>query len=88
MPIILALFALFIPRIIMVLLWLFTDWFQGVYATAIWPVLGFLFLPTTTLWYSAVENWFHGEWGILPIVVLVFCILLDASPSGYRRRRA
>jgi hypothetical protein len=87
MPLIVALVALFIPRIVMVLLWLFTNWFQGVFATALWPLLGFIVLPTTTLWYSVVANWFGGQWGIIPVIGLVVSIVLDISPSGYRRRR-
>ncbi len=87
MPLIFAVLALFVPRVIMLLLWLLTNWFQGVYATVLWPVLGFVIMPTTTLWYSAVQNWFHGEWGLIPVIGLVFSVLLDVSPSGYRQRR-
>jgi hypothetical protein len=41
-----------------VLLWLFSDWFHGLFASALWPVLGFVLLPTTLLWYTAVQHWF------------------------------
>lgn len=87
MPCLFSLFALLAPRLVIVLLWLFTDWFQGIFATALWPVLGFIFLPTTFLWYTAVHNWYAGQWGILQIIILVIAIIIDLSPAGGRRRR-
>jgi hypothetical protein len=86
MPLIFALMAIFIPRIVIVLLWLFTTWFQGVFSTVLWPVVGFLIMPTTTLWYAAVQNWFQGQWGIVAIIGMVFSIILDLTPTNYRRR--
>lgn len=66
---------------------LFTDWFNGVFKSMLWPILGFLFLPLTTLWYSAVQHWFGGNWDVIPIVGLVVALLVDLSPTRYRRRR-
>ena len=86
MPLLATLLTLFIPRVVIVGLWLFTSWFQGVFGTIFWPLLGFLIMPTTLLWYSAVQNWLQGEWNLIALVVLVFTILLDLSPSSYRRR--
>ncbi|MGH7657365.1 MAG: hypothetical protein ACREL6_03955 [Gemmatimonadales bacterium] len=86
MPCLFALLALLTPRIVVVLLWLFTGWFQGIFSTALWPVLGFLFLPTTLLWYTAVHNWYGGEWGALQIIVMVIAVIIDLSPAGGRRR--
>lgn len=37
-------------------------------ATLLWPILGFYFLPTTLLWYSAVQHWLGGQWSFWPIV--------------------
>jgi hypothetical protein len=85
MPVIIAILALLAPRLVMFLLWLFTTWFEGVFATILWPVLGFVFLPTTTLWYSAVYHWFGGDWGVVPLLGLVVSVLLDLSPTSYRR---
>jgi hypothetical protein len=78
--------ALFAPRFVMVLLWLFTSWFKGIFNTALWPVLGFFFLPTTTLWYTAVQNWWHGQWGLLQIAGVIVALLIDTSPASARRR--
>lgn len=87
MPCLFAFIALLAPRVVVVLLWFFTSWFQGIFATMLWPVLGFIFLPTTLLWYTAVHNWYGGVWGPIQIVVLVIAILIDMSPAGGRRGR-
>lgn len=88
MPCLLAVIALITPRLVIVGLWLLTDWFMGVFDTLLWPVLGFFFAPTTLLWYTAVEHWFGGEWGALQIVGLVLTLIIDFSPaSGKKRKR-
>lgn len=81
------LLALAVPRVVIVLLWLFSGWFNGMFRTALLPVLGFLFLPTTLLWFSAVQHWWRGAWTLWPAVGLVIAILIDMSPSGSRRLR-
>ncbi|HXM37945.1 MAG TPA: hypothetical protein VN908_04700 [Gemmatimonadales bacterium] len=86
MPLLLALLALFTPRIAIVLLWLFTNWFDGLFASSLWPILGFIFLPTTLLWYTAVQYWFGGVWSLWPIVGLVISLAIDVSPVREHRR--
>ena len=87
MPCLLLLFALITPRLVIVALWLFTSWFRGIFAIALWPVLGFIFLPTTLIWYTAVQHWFHGAWTFWPVVGLVIAVATDVSPARERRRR-
>ncbi|MFI5230042.1 MAG: hypothetical protein ACHQWU_13295 [Gemmatimonadales bacterium] len=87
MPCLLALIALATPRLVIILLWLFSTWFKGVYPTVVLPVLGFIFLPTTLLWYTAVQQWWHGVWSFWPIVGIVIALLIDVSPASHRRRR-
>ena len=86
MPCLMVLFALFVPRVVIALLWLFTQWFSGIFAIALWPVLGFIFLPTTLLWYTAVQHWFGGRWTLWPIVGIVIALLIDLSPASGRKR--
>lgn len=86
MPCIFAVFALMAPRLVVVVLWFFTTWFQGIFTSILWPILGLIFLPTTLLWYSAVHHWFAGEWTLWPIVGLVIALLIDLSPAGGRRK--
>ena len=87
MPCLFALLALAAPRIVIVCLWFFSNWFNGIFVTPLWPILGFIFLPTTLLWYTAVEHWWHGVWSLWPIVGLVIALMIDISPAGGRRRR-
>ena len=87
MPCLLLLFALITPRLVIVVLWLFTSWFRGIFAISLWPVLGFIFLPTTLIWYTAVQHWFHGAWTFWPVVGLVIAVATDVSPARGRRSR-
>lgn len=86
MPCLFGVLALFVPRLVVAVLWFFTHWFDGLFDTLLWPVLGFLFAPTTLLWYSVVENVYGGAWNTLQIVVLVVALMLDLSPSTSKRR--
>ena len=87
MPCLLVLFALATPRLVILCLWFLTHWFQGLFTTPLWPILGFVFLPTTLLWYSAVQRWFGGQWTLWPIVGLVIALMIDLSPASGRRAR-
>ena len=86
MPCLLALLALFIPRVVIVVVWFFSNWFETAFNGLLWPILGFLFAPTVLLWYSVVVNVYDGVWSLVPIVGLVIAILVDMSPA-YRKRR-
>lgn len=87
MPCLLLLIALAAPRLVILLLWFFTGWFTGLFATLLWPIVGFIFLPTTLLWYTAVQHWFGGQWTLWPIVGLVIALLIDLSPASGKRKR-
>jgi len=87
MPCLFAVFALVFHRIVIVLLWLFTNWFTGVFQGMLLPVLGFLFLPTTLLWCSAVHHWFGDQWTAGPIIGVVVAVLVDLSPATGKRER-
>ncbi len=87
MPLIILVLGLLVPRVVIVLLWLLTTWFQGMFSTFLWPLLGFIFLPTTLLWYSVVERWLGGQWGTFALLGLLIALLLDLGPAVRRRRR-
>lgn len=86
MPCLAVLAALFIPRVTIAVLWFLTTWFRGLFDGILWPLLGFFFAPITLLWYSAVHNWFGGEWGPWQVVGLVVAILLDLSPGAGKKK--
>ncbi|RPJ73921.1 MAG: hypothetical protein EHM24_07035 [Acidobacteria bacterium] len=87
MPCLVIVLSLAAPRFVVVLLWLFTNWFHGLFSTILWPIIGFIFLPTTLLWYTAVQHWFAGQWTLWPIVGLVIALSIDLSPATGRRRQ-
>jgi hypothetical protein len=86
MPLLLAILALLTPRIAIVLLWLFTTWFDGLFTLTLWPILGFIFLPTSLLWYTVVLHWFGGIWSAWAIVGLIIALIIDVSPAREHRR--
>ncbi|MGE5498274.1 MAG: hypothetical protein ACM3Q2_09400, partial [Syntrophothermus sp.] len=77
----LLLLAFFIPRITIILLWFFSGWFHGIFSTTLWPILGFLFLPATLLWYTVVFHYFDNNWGLIPVIGIIITLLIDLSPS-------
>lgn len=85
MPILAAVIALMAPRILIACLWFFTGWFGGMFDSLLWPILGFIFAPTTLLWYSAVQHWFAGVWSLWPVVGIIVAATIDLSPASTRR---
>lgn len=49
-----ALMAIFVPRITLFMVWVFTGYVSRAFQSFIWPLLGLFFLPYTTLAYSLV----------------------------------
>lgn len=86
MPCLLGCIALAMPRVVVAGLWLLSNWFKGVFPSPLWIVLGFVFLPTTLLWYSAVQNWFGGRWTFWTVLGLVIAFSMDVGPASSRRR--
>jgi hypothetical protein len=64
-------FALATPRLVMVVLWLFTDYLARAYDTFVVPLLGFFLLPTTTLAFAVASNETGGlrSWGLVLVIV-------------------
>ncbi len=52
MPCLFVILAMSAPRLVVALLYFLSHWFDGMFTSALWPVLGFLFMPTTLLWYT------------------------------------
>ena len=89
MPCLLALLAVAFPRIAIVLLWLFTNFFTGVYQNVILPVLGFLFLPLTLIVYTYVQKVHPGAMTAPQLIFIFIAVILDLGLVGgsYSRRR-
>jgi hypothetical protein len=76
------LIGLAFPRLAMFLLWLFSDWFHGVFPNLFVPIIGFLFVPYTTLWYSAIQNFWDGQWGFWQVLIMVLAVMSDLGMLG------
>ena len=92
---ILALISLAFPRFVILLLVLLGDYIGRAYTTTIWPLLGFVFMPMTTLAYAWSVNQFGGVHG-LGLAGVILAVLLDLGlisfsnhhgQDGLRRRR-
>ena len=90
MPCLLVLLALFLPRLTLVLVWLFSDYLSRAYETALWPLLGFIFMPLTTLAYAFAINSNGSVSGIYFVIAMLAALLdlgaLGGSEAGRRRR--
>ncbi len=69
------------PRLAIVLVVIFSDYIGRAYDTLTWPVLGFLFMPTTTLAYAWAIN-SRGSVEGLQLVVVVIAVLIDLGMIG------
>ena len=92
MPCLMGCLALFFPRLAIVLVWLFSDYLGRAYETVVWPLLGFFFLPLTTLAYAWGINSNGNVTGIYLVVVILAVLidlgLLGGGAEGGRRRYA
>lgn len=91
MPCFIALLAYFFPRVVLILVWLFSDYLDRAYQTKLWPVLGFIFMPLTTLAYAFAIN-SNGSVSGVYAFLMVIAALIDlgthgAGPAARRRRK-
>jgi hypothetical protein len=85
---VLILLAFFTPRIVLFVLWLFTNYLSRAYDGFVLPLLGFLFLPATTLAYAIAQNELGGLNGLGIIVVLIgLAVDIGLLGGGASRRR-
>lgn len=81
MPVILGCLALLTPRFVIALVFLFSDYLGQAYETILWPLLGFFFMPLTTLAYAFAMN-SNGSVDGMYLVVVVVAVLLDLGLVG------
>ena len=89
MPCLFVILAYFFPRLVMIVIAICTNWFSAAFETVLWPILGFLFMPYTTLAYmTAMLNNHHtvnGGW--LALVIVAALVDLGGQGSTARQRR-
>jgi hypothetical protein len=89
MPCLFLLLTIAFPRVAIVLLWLFTTFFAGIYHGLLLPVLGFVFLPLTLLVYTYILKAYPGPLSLQELVVLFIAVIVDFGlvGGGSLRRR-
>ena len=90
MPCCLILVATMFPRVALVVMWL-TEYGGRAFQTAVWPLLGFLFMPFTACAYAIGMNE-HGSISGWALVIVVIAVFFDLGSHGggaryYRVRR-
>lgn len=88
MPCLVVVLMLVFPRIVLALVFLFSNYLQHAYHGLLLPLLGFIFLPLTTLVYAWLVNTSQPLAGI-NLLILVVAIVIDAGGLGggeYHRR--
>lgn len=88
MPCLLLLLTLAFPRIAIVLLYLFSNFLERAYHSLLIIILGFIFLPLTTIVYAWVVNSHEPLQGIYLVAVIVSVVIdLGLLGHGASRRR-
>ena len=90
MPFLVGCLALAAPRFAIVLVVLFSDYIGRAFETVLWPFVGFLFMPLTTLTYAWAIN-SRGSVAGVHLVVVVIAVMIDlglVGGSASQRRRA
>ena len=82
MPCLLALLAVAFPRVAIILLWLFTNFFSILHSNLIIAVLGFIFLPLTLIVYTFLLRSYGGHMGTTQLVFLVIAVIVDLGLAG------
>jgi hypothetical protein len=77
MPCLIGCLALFTPRLAIILVAIFSDYIGDAYPSLIWPILGFFFLPLTTLAYAWAWHFGAGMLTGPGLVVVVLAVLID-----------
>jgi hypothetical protein len=89
MPCLLVILMVMFPRVVMIAMWLMTTILQRAYNGIVIPILGFIFLPITTIAYAWMVT-HHMPLEGVNILILIAAVLLDAGShgsAGYSRAR-
>jgi hypothetical protein len=89
MPCLLLVVVLAFPRVVLVVMFLLSDYLQRAYHGLILPLLGFIFLPLTTIVYAWLVNTHRPIDGV-NLLFLVIAVVIDAGGIGggaWHRRR-
>jgi hypothetical protein len=88
MPCLLLILVVAFPRIVLAVLFFFSNYLGRAYHGLILPLLGFLFLPLTTLAYAWMVNSRQPLEGV-NLLILLIAVVVDLGGLGggeYHRR--
>jgi len=86
-PYLIGCLALSLPRLVMAVMFLFTDYLKGPFETTFWPFMGFVFLPMTTLGFAASWHIGHGSHDSWGAALIALGLLYDLGIVRIGRRR-
>jgi hypothetical protein len=90
MPCLLLVLVVAFPRVVLVLMFLLSDYLTRAYHGLLLPLLGFIFLPLTTIVYAWLVNTNTPIGGVY-LILLIVAVLIDAGGVGggawHRSRR-
>lgn len=87
-----TIFSLITPRLVLVVLWLFSNYLSAAYGAWFWPTVGFFLAPTTTIAYAVARTELSTQGGAITaagVVVIVIGVAIDLGlvGNGARSRR-
>ncbi|MGI8746462.1 MAG: hypothetical protein ACR2NN_28565 [Bryobacteraceae bacterium] len=88
MPCLLLVVILAFPRVVLALMFFFSNYLERAYHGVLVPLLGFMFLPVTTVVYAWMVN--NGlPLAGLNLIWILLAVLIDLGSfgGGYSRRR-
>jgi UDP-N-acetylmuramyl pentapeptide phosphotransferase/UDP-N-acetylglucosamine-1-phosphate transferase len=90
MPCLLLLLVLAFPRLILILMFVTSNYLQRAYTGLLLPLLGFIFMPLTTLTYAWLTN-SHRPMDGVNLLILILAVIIDLGGVGggawHRSRR-
>ena len=90
MPCLLGCLALAFPRVVLFLVWLFGHgYLTRAYDTWVWPLLGFFFLPLTTITFAYANNSMGGAGVVTPLgwLLTIIALVIDLGLAGSGQSR-
>ncbi|MGA3186060.1 MAG: hypothetical protein ABSF22_03035 [Bryobacteraceae bacterium] len=92
MPCLLLLLTLAFPRVVMVVMFFLSDYLQRAYSAAVGKtnaliaiIIGFIFLPLTTIVYAWIVNSHQTVQGVY-LVAIIVSVLIDLGLLGHGAR--
>jgi hypothetical protein len=90
MPCLLLILVLAFPRVVLALMFLLSNYLERAYHGYLLPLLGFIFLPLTTIVYAWLVNT-HRPLDGVNLILIIAAVLIDAGGIGggewHRRSR-